>query len=274
MRDTDSVERVPHWLSNCLPGAVVQACRAQNIKNGGEREVWDCRFTADGADSAAVLTVFKPGALRSVNTSLPPDQAASKCALAMTELPVFNIPTPRVLGYATVGDQAALLCEKIERIDWEPDSRIEAAGILARIHNLQETSLTESLQELARISDPREHRTTGGQAPQPESRTLVHGDYFSTNILPVAGGLCIIDWETFGWGDPMWDLGFLVGADRNLPQDEIYSTIAEYERHAPVNQEHLLWHRRRWSDYWSKRGHGSPTPHNEELCRPGKRPIG
>jgi hypothetical protein len=88
---------------------------------------------------------------------------------------------------------------------------------------------------------PREYRTTGGQAPLPESKTLVHGDYFSANILAVPGGLRIIHWETFGWGDPMWDLASLVGADRNIPKNEIRATIAEYEKEAPVNREHLLW---------------------------------
>jgi aminoglycoside phosphotransferase (APT) family kinase protein len=61
--------------------------------------------------------------------------------------------------------------------------------------------------------DPREERTTGGDAPTSKRKTLVHGDYFSANILSVRDGLKIIDWETFGWGDPMWDLGFLIGAD-------------------------------------------------------------
>ena len=70
---------------------------------------------------------------------------------------------------------------------------------------------------MARISDPRENRTTGGGGPKAPVRTLVHGDYFSANILPVEDGLCVIDWETFGRGDPMWDLGFLLGADPGLP---------------------------------------------------------
>jgi len=94
----------------------------------------------------------------------------------------------------------------------------------------------ESLRRLARISDPREYRITGGR---PDSKTLVHGDYFSANILPVTGGLRIIDWETFGWGDPMWDLGYLVGADRNLPEYEVEAVVTEYEKLAPVNREHL-----------------------------------
>ena len=217
--------------------------------------MWDCRFTADGVDTAAVLTVFKPGDLQSVNTSLPPGEAASKCALAMSELPSLRIPTARVLGHSVDGGQSALLCEKIERLNWDPDVRIEAARILARIHGLSESSLSGALQHLARISDPRESRTTGGRAPQPESKTLVHGDYFSANILPVPGGLRIIDWETFGWGDPMWDLGFLVGADRDLPEHEVEVTIAAYAEEAAVDRQQLMWHRQHWSEYWQRRGY-------------------
>ena len=77
--------------------------------------------------------------------------------------------------------------------------------------------------------------------------------YFSANILPVADGLRVIDWETFGWGDPMWDLGFLVGADRDLPEVDIKAVIAEYEMSAPVDLENLMWHRRRWSESWKQR---------------------
>ena len=80
---------------------------------------------------------------------------------------------------------------------------------------------------------------------------MVHGDYFSKNILPASNGLYIIDWETLGWGDPMWDLDFLIGADRDLTNSEIKATIAEYEKHAPVNREHLIWHQNRWIDYWN-----------------------
>lgn len=78
----------------------------------------------------------------------------------------------------------------------------------------------------------------------------MHGDYFSANILRDGHGLRILDWETFGWGDPMWDLGFLVGADRGLDREEISATIAAYEQEAPVDPLRLRWHVNRWSAYW------------------------
>lgn len=249
----DNQEYVQDWLTNCMPHHVVRLNTARNLKNGQEREVWDCTFSTDEVKSAVILTVFKPGTLDSVNTSLPPEKAAYKCVLAMTELPALGIPTPHVLGLATVDRKAAMLCEKIERTEWSSGVRIEAARILARIHNLQESTLSRSLQDLVRCSDPREYRTTEGKAPPSEFKRIVHGDYFSANILPVADGLRIIDWETFGWGAPMWDLGFLLGADRGLPKDEIEAVITEYEKAMPVNREILRWHRRWWAEYWEKR---------------------
>jgi Ser/Thr protein kinase RdoA (MazF antagonist) len=173
--------------------------------------------------------------------------------LAMSELPNLGIPTPRVLGQAQAGGEAALLCERIERTGWTAHVRLLAAGVLARIHNLEASRLSKPLRRLARISDPREYRTTGGQGPAQTTRTLVHGDYFSANILPTQAGLCVIDWETFGWGDPMWDLGFLIGADRDLPFDEVDAVIREYESVAPVDRERLMWHKRQWADYWQQR---------------------
>lgn len=249
----DNRQRVEGWLNECLHSTPVSLKAAQALRNGPEREVWDCRLALEGNDSAAILSIFKPGSLESVNTSLPPGHAVRKCVLVMNELPALGIPTPRALGDAAMGREAAMVSERIERTDWSPDVRIQAAEILAHIHRLEEGDLSGELRELARQSDPREYRTTGSQAPQPEVKTLVHGDYFSANILPVAGGLRVIDWETFGWGDPMWDLGFLVGADRDLPQDEVEAAIAEYERSAPVDREHLMWHRRRWFDFWEIR---------------------
>lgn len=247
------MEYVQDWLSECMPHRIVRLNTARNLKSGQEREVWDCTFSIDEAKSAAILTVFKPGTLDSVNTNLPPEKAAQKCVLAMTELPALGISTPHVLGLATVDRKAAMLCGKIERTDWSSGVRIEAARILARIHNLQESSFSKRLQELVQISDPREYRITEGKAPRSEFKRMVHGDYFSVNILPTTNGLRIIDWETFGRGDPMWDLGFLIGADRGLPEDEIEAVITEYEKAMPVNREILGWHRQWWAEYWEKR---------------------
>jgi len=242
--------QVERWLAACLPHAPATLSSVKNLRYGKEREVWACEFEIDGAETAAILTIFKAGSLASVNTSLPPGPTAQKCALAMSELPALGIPTPRVLGFAVGSGAAALVTERIVPVEWTPRVRIQAATVLARIHNLEEDALSEPLRELAQISDPRQYRTTGGQGPEAPVRTLVHGDYFSANILPVEEGLCVIDWETFGWGDPMWDLGFLIGADPGLPDGEVEAVIAQYGASAPVDRQRLMWHKRRWADYW------------------------
>jgi len=107
-----------------------------------------------------------------------------------------------------------------------------------------------------------DYRTTGGRAPRVNDKGIVHCDYFSKNILLVAGGLCVIDWETFGWGDPMWDLGFLIGADRDLTDEEVEAVIAEYGSRAAIDRHRLMWHKRRWSNFWKARQDKS----SEETC--------
>ena len=84
-------DHVAKWLNKCLPDGSVHSCSAENLKNGTEREVWDCTFMLGGTESRAILAIFKPGSLSSVNTSLPPDQATRKCVLAMSELPAHGI---------------------------------------------------------------------------------------------------------------------------------------------------------------------------------------
>jgi len=249
-RSSGQVER---WLPLCLPAARATLGRVRSLKHASEREVWECEVEIGGAQAGAILSIFRAGSPESVNTSLPPGPTALKCALAMIELPALGIPTPRVLGHVVAGGEAAVLTERIVPVKWTPRVRIQAAAILARIHTLEEHALSAPLRELVRESDPREYRTTRDHGPKVTARTPVHGDYFSANILPVADGLFVIDWETFGWGDPMWDLGFLVGADPDLEEDEVEAVIAQYGRGAVVERQRLMWHRRRWADYWQER---------------------
>ena len=252
-RMTDLEERLQRWLNHCVPHHPVCLKAARNLRQGVEREVWDCRCQADAGQLDAILVVFRPSSLEAVNTNLTPELASEKCFLAMRELPALGIPTPTALGWAVAGGEAAVLYEKVERMEWVSGTRVIAAGVLARLHNLREARLSRRLQKLVRLSDPREHRTTGGRAPRGKRITLVHGDYFSRNILPVAGGLCIVDWETFARGDPMWDLGFLIGADRDLTDDEVEAVIAEYASSATVDRERLMWHKQEWAAFWRAR---------------------
>jgi len=241
------------WITRCLTPKDVDLVRAESLVFKSEREVWDCELEVDGERSSLILNLFHPGDLESVNTSLPPAQAARLCFLAQNELPARGIPTPAPLGMALHKGSAALATRKVEARQWGQKVRLEAARILARLHRLDPHRLSGELQELLRVSDPRMHRTTGGMAPPSSTRTLVHGDYFSKNILMAEDGLRVIDWETFGWGDPMWDLGFLIGADRDLSADAMESTLSAYAESAPIDRRALEWHRKRWSAFWEAR---------------------
>ena len=83
--------------------------------------------------------------------------------------------------------------------------------------------------------------------------TLVHGDYFSANLLATASGLVIADWETLALGDPMADLGWLVGADRGLDELQVGSVIKAYANSSPVDESRLGWWRSCWAAFWELR---------------------
>lgn len=51
----------------------------------------------------------------------------------------------------------------------------------------------------------------------------------------------------------MWDLAFLIGADRDLADDEVEAVIAEYASGATVDRERLMWHKQEWSAFWRAR---------------------
>jgi len=220
-----------------------------------------------------------------VNTNLPPLQAAEKCALALQELPQLGISTAQYQGIAVMDEMAAVVMAEVKPARWHAHVRVAAALCLARLHNATLHHLSPPLRELIQKSDPGPQRVlsslawhvreldsacttwrsdhpevatkaqtllTSG-APQMKPNVLVHGDYFSKNILPTANGLCVIDWETLALGDPMWDLAFLIGADRDVAQQEVEAVIDAYESVAPLERGALLWHKRCWDVSWQLR---------------------
>jgi aminoglycoside phosphotransferase (APT) family kinase protein len=83
--------------------------------------------------------------------------------------------------------------------------------------------------------------------------TLQHGDYFSVNLAATAGGLHVLDWDLFALGDPMWDLGFLLEADRNVGEQEAREVCDAYQNLRPIAEERLTWQRRCWRAFWEAR---------------------
>lgn len=233
--------------------------------------------TLDGAD--LVLVLFRPAPTTTVNTSLGPGDTARKCALAMSDLSGHGIPTPRLLGVAASAGQAALVMARVNAGPWEPSHRVEAARELAKLHSLPLDVLSGELVDLVRRSDSRPGRVLAGvramaalaQAATPPggtmnlaarraaelggtppvgSRTcLVHGDFFSANLLATEDGVVVIDWETFAIGDPMADLGFLIGADAGLPETETAEVISAYQERVSVDPVSLRWWRNCWATF-------------------------
>jgi aminoglycoside phosphotransferase (APT) family kinase protein len=245
--------RIVSWVSACL-GAPVEVTRVSNLRDRPAREAWDCAVPGHGQ---VVLVLYKPASPEMVNASLPAPETARKCAAAMRELDALGIPTPRVLGAAERDGVGAVATLRLERLPWSPHARLEAARILARLHRLWLDAFSPELRALIERSDPRQERTYAGRRDAPRlpsrERTLVHGDFFSANLVPTRDGVRVIDWETIGLGDPMWDLGFLVGADRGLPPEEIDASIAAYAESAPVDHDRLAWYRGTWADRWRVR---------------------
>jgi aminoglycoside phosphotransferase (APT) family kinase protein len=82
---------------------------------------------------------------------------------------------------------------------------------------------------------------------------LVHGDYFSANLLSTKDGLVIVDWETLAVGDPMGDLGWLVGADQDVSEPDVESVTKAYASVSSVDEQRLGWWRRCWAAFWRLR---------------------
>lgn len=127
-RMTDLEERLQRWLNHCLPHHPVCLKAARNLRQGIEREVWDCRCQADAGQLDAILVVFRPGSLKAVNTNLPPELASEKCFLAMAELPALGIPTPVAL-------RAKHIYMDVTRCDESKLGRYGKTGYMYKIHS-------------------------------------------------------------------------------------------------------------------------------------------
>lgn len=276
-------EQIAQWLVRCFgtqPITVVQIVKGQQRPG---REQWRCQVRRGAEEVSVIVKVFKPSDSAAVNASLSPGATAHKCALAKQELRTWGLPTPRCFGFEAEHQTGMIIVEKLIAATWTSATRIQAAQHLANLHQLRLESLSVTLQSLVQCSDARPQRTylwlrenlAKVEALQPTWQIsypaladtahelldtpsvtsgqvgLVHGDYFSANVFATDVGIRVIDWETFALGDPMWDLAFLIGADRNLAQTEVDRVIAAYGAIAPVALPSLLWHKRCWDTAWA-----------------------
>lgn len=244
--------------------------------------VWDCDVDLDGLPKQVILKAYPAGFAD--GSGLGPRGTARKSALALSELCKFGVPTPDLIGRASRGDTAAIVYERVQARPWTATTRLEAAEALAKLHMIAISEVDDELAGLVRSSAPNRGRTLNGlkdyrdleqsasewgteysglarevewlfASGEPHSAmgALVHGDYFSGNLLASEGGLRIVDWDCLALGDPMWDLGFLVGADGGVGEEEAAEVVAAYSRLARVDKEVVSWHRRCWRAFWKLR---------------------
>jgi fructosamine-3-kinase len=241
--------RIPRrWLARCVGSRKTFLKSARQMDRGSGCRVWQC----DLGGETVVVKLYCLGF--DDYSRLGPVETARKHALALSELPRFGVPTPRLLGFAADGDEAALATEWLSTAPFTPGHRIEAARILARIHMVQLSDLSPDLADLIVRSTPNRGRV--GEAPdEPPLReiALQHGDYFSVNLAATADGLRVLDWDLLALGDPMWDLGFLLAADKGVKEEDASAVIAAYRDLRPVDEQRLAWQRRCWEAFWRRR---------------------
>jgi len=235
------------WLSRCLGrGVALHAWR--DIGRGSGCHIWECAVDQE----KVVLKLYSPGF--DDYSRLGPVDTARKHALGLEEFPRLGVPTPRRLGFAAESEQAAIAMEGLAVLPFAPAHRIEAARILARLHRVQLSDLSPELAGLVVRSTPNRGRV--GEAPDEPPLgevTLQHGDYFSVNLAATPEGLRVLDWDLLALGDPMWDLGFLLAADRDVSEEEATAVVAAYREARPIDEQRLAWQRRCWKAYWESR---------------------
>ena len=278
-----SQESVHTYISKCLGTGVHSILEIRELRDRSDGKVLDCRYKVDEVIERRVLKVYFKGF--DEDYELGAAGVARKTQLASLELAAHPVRIPKVFGSYLSDDMACVLMERLEQTKWEAGTRVAASEILARLHNLPLSSLSDDLQRLIRDSRPNRDRIRlgvigrskrldnehpGWRAEYPElsqraskivedaeplssMKTLVHGDYFSVNLIPTAEGLYVIDWDLLALGDPMWDLGFLVGADSGISEQEIEAVIRAYRRTRPIDEKVLSWHAECWSVFFELR---------------------
>jgi aminoglycoside phosphotransferase (APT) family kinase protein len=248
--------RVSVWLARCLGSRAITVESLHDIRKGSGCEVWDCLVGGE----AMVLKVYAPGF--DDYSRLGPVDTARKHALALMELPVLRVPTARCLGLAGKGGEAAVVMEKVTALRLTAAHRVEAARVLARLHSIDTRDFSYELADLVSRSTPNRGRL-GRVADEPVLGEIAvqHGDYFAVNLAATAEGLRVLDWDLMAMGDPMWDLSFLLEADRAVAEGEAACVVNAYRQVRPVWGERLAWHRACWQAFWKRRetggSHGS-----------------
>lgn len=268
-------------VSNCLSADSVSIIEAQPFQTGSGCDVLDCKFFANNTSiNRGILKIYRKGF--DDYSGIGVMKTAKKFILAASELNVGDINIPTILGYHLSDEISSVLTEKLEEVEWDIHTRVMAAKILGHLHSISLNRLSTEFQGIVNESLPNKSRIRNGVIqsskyldsnypdwrkehpqysqeakeiienvePKSSKRTLVHGDYFSKNIIPTKGGIYIVDWDLLAMGDPMWDLGFLVGADPDIEDEEVNAIMAAYSCICEIDQNVLSWHRKCWNIFW------------------------
>jgi aminoglycoside phosphotransferase (APT) family kinase protein len=219
---------------------------------------------------------------------LSPLGTAAKVVAAARHLPERGVPIPPVIEVVEAGDDALVASERIVPEPFGGSHRIAAARILRRLHDIAPASLPPDLREPVMRSRRNRGRIrigveqaadalaardpTWGDDPlanrvarmieagePPSADRLIHGDYFSANLLASGDRVFVVDWDLLSVGDPMWDLAFLVGADRDLDGGLIDRVLDAYGREA-IDEASLAWHVECWALFWVLRDASGAPP--------------
>ncbi len=148
------------------------------------------------------------------NLRANPDSADAEFRL-LTHLAALGYPVPRALSHESSSTASWLLLEHLEgEPAWHPPEghALAMAGFLVSLHTIAPGN---ALPFVPRQTMPDAPASTLLDLPAdldwppgaPDTRRLLHGDFWTGNVLWRNGGLAgVIDWEDAMIGDPLADL--------------------------------------------------------------------
>jgi aminoglycoside phosphotransferase (APT) family kinase protein len=245
-----------HVLNVAMPVARLE--RARQVEGGNFTDVYELRgATARGIDLRLVARVFRvearPGIVEKLLVVLPAAEAA-------------GVPVPEVVwadpGGGLLG-RPLLLCRWIQGNSFRdaPDlsSRIaQLARSLADIHGTK-VDLDEvwayptippgHLRDWARRSDaaaPVLELVERLALNVPVKSGLVHGDFWSGNVLWLGGALAgVIDWDASGPGDAGADVAKArLDLALHIGLDAADAFVSRYAQERPVSEHQPFWNLR------------------------------
>ncbi len=104
MQHSEEQQTVHWWLARCLGREDVTLEKWARKGGGHGSRVWECAAGLGGEPLLAMVKVYDEGCAEYFG--LPPQEAARKHSLALTELPSHGIAVPRLLGSGALFEKA------------------------------------------------------------------------------------------------------------------------------------------------------------------------